>query len=334
MDENQELTNMMKEDKQFIAVHEIMQLKNKVNEISSMKEHAIKKVHEILPDDRISIVEARAAALDPEKIKNLDMRKKEDWEQVKEIYTMEDGGCMTFATNPNTDEIKVREMHKDFLIYLHTLKVESDKFDKIDKEYNQSVDEIMSQLEEIIGKEEADKINNYTTFTEYYRDWITKNLSKEDISPEIRKLLQKTLDADVRGITLDFLKSNIIKVKETSGLKSLLWGFRKNYEAYANQARKIMSSRFEKYKYHISFNKFKDFESIVFPDIPKEYNNLTMYLLFRFIRANKDTLDKYWMITIGEFLTQMGFMLKTERPESSKLFEENLRELLNLIIKK
>ena len=47
MDENQELTNMMKEDKQFIAVHEIMQLKNKVNEISSMKEHAIKKVHEM-----------------------------------------------------------------------------------------------------------------------------------------------------------------------------------------------------------------------------------------------------------------------------------------------
>ena len=191
--EQQEVYDLMHSDKKFVAIHDIMQLKNKVNEIQTMRDYAINQVKTMIPDDRISLLEARALSLDKDALIKLDMSKDEDWAKVQQIYTFEDGGMIHFTNDPDTKVIKVREMHRDYLIYLKSIKEETAKFEVIEKESKEALDKIYAELDEVLGEVEAAKIKNYATFAEYYREWIIESLKREDLSESLREQLQKTL---------------------------------------------------------------------------------------------------------------------------------------------
>lgn len=334
--EQQELFNLMAADKKFIAIRQIMECRNKVSEAGAVKEAAISKVHSMIPDDKFSILESRAMALDDKAISELDMSKEEDWQKVLAVYTFEDGSKIHFSNEPDTKDRKCREMHRDFLLYIKKVKVETDKFNEFEKKTKEEIDELYKQLEEVIGEDETKKIQDYATFADYYRDWITEVLKRDDLSDTVRRQLEKTLDADNRGITMDFLKQNLEDVIQRKGsADSIMYGFKNNFVAVGESASKILATKFAKYKYHLSFGKFYDIETRVlgYPEDTK-YKNLFMFLLFRFIRHNYEKFDSFWMITIGEILTQLGFLFKSEeeRPASSKEFEKNLREILDMVI--
>lgn len=334
--EQQEIYDLMTSDKKFVAIHDIMQIKNKLNEISAVKEHAIEQVKSMIPDDRISLLEARALALDKDALINLDMEKDADWEKVKSIYTFEDGGMIHFTNEPDTKIKKVREMHRDYLIYLKSIKEETAKFEIIEKESKETLDKLYKELDEAIGEVESAKIRQYSAFADYYRDWIKESLKRDDISDQLREQLQKTLDADNRGIDLEFLKKEIRELISRKGnADSLRYGYHNNFVETARKATAVLASKFSRYNYHLSFIKFYDLEKRLFPDkYGEKFNNLFMFIIFRFIKANCGKLDKFWMITIGEVVTQLGFLFRdeSERPESSKEFVKNFQEVMDLVV--
>jgi len=334
--EQQEVYDLMTSDKKFVAIHDIMQIKNKLNEISAVKEHAIEQVKSMIPDDRISLLEARAVALDKDALINLDMEKDADWEKVKSIYTFEDGGMIHFTNDPDTEIKKVREMHRDYLIYLKSIKEETAKFEIIEKESKETLNKLYKELDEAIGEAESARIKQYSAFADYYRDWIKESLKRDDISDQLREQLQKILDADNRGIDLEFLKKEIRELISRKGnADSLRYGYRNNFVETARKATAVLASKFSKYNYHLSLIKFYDLEKRLFPDkYGEKFNNLFMFIIFRFIKANCGKFDKFWMITIGEVVTQLGFLFRdeSERPESSKEFVKNLQEVMDLVI--
>lgn len=334
--EQQEIYDLMASDKKFVAIHDIMQVKNKLNEISTVKEYALEQVKSMIPDDRISLLEARAVALDKESLINLDMEKDADWEKVKAVYTFEDGGMIHFTNDPDTKIKKVREMHRDYLIYLRDIKEETAKFEIIEKESKETLDKLYKELDEVLGEAESAKIKQYSAFADYYRDWIMESLKREDLSDQLREQLQKTLDADNRGINLEFLKKEIRELISRKGnADSLRYGYRNNFVETARKATAVLASKFSRYNYHLSLTKFYDLEKRLFPDkYGEKFNNLFMFIIFRFIKANCGKFDKFWMITIGEVVTQLGFLFRdeSERPESSKEFVKNFQEVMDLVV--
>lgn len=334
--EQQEVYDLMRSDKKFVAIHDIMQLKNKVNEIRTVRDYAVNQIKTMIPDDRISLLEARAVSLDKDALMRLDMSKEEDWLKVQKVYTFEDGGMIHFTNDPDTKVTKVREMHRDYLVYLKTVKEESAKFEAIEAESKEALDKIYSELDEVLGEVEAAKVKNYATFAEYYREWINESLKREDLSDALREQLQKTLDADNRGIELEFLKKEIRELISRKGnADSLLYGYRNNFVETARKASAVLSSKFSKYNYHLALVKFYDLEKRLFPEqYGEKYNNLFMFILFRFIKANYEKFDNFWMITIGEIVTQLGLMMKEEpnQPSSTKEFLKNFHEVMQLVV--
>lgn len=331
--DKQAMYELMKSDKKFVAVQGIMQLKNTIKKMETVRDSASDNIKSMLPDDKVSIVEARVDDLDLEALDKLDMRKEEDWQKVKDVYTV-DGQLIEFATKPDSDKIKVREMHRDYLTFIKKFREESAKFDQIEKEYRESMEKLDKELEEAIGEEEAKEIRKYSSFAEYYLDWIDNTLAREDISDNIRSNLQKIKDYDTMGIKLDFLKNEIIRLKDKTGnTQSLLWGFRNSFAEIAEKVNDILSTKFPKYGYHLSFAKFYDIEKTYFKDeIDEKYNNLFMFVLFRFIKNNYNMFNNFWMITIGEIVTQLGFLARPveERPKSSAEFVENVKQVVKL----
>lgn len=334
--EQQEVYDLMRSDKKFVAIHDIMQLKNKVNEIRTMRDYALNQVKTMIPDDRISLLEARAVSLDKDALMKLDMNKDEDWSKVQQIYTFEDGGMIHFTSDPDTKIIKVREMHRDYLIYLKSIKEETAKFEVIERESKEALDKIYAELDEVLGEVEAAKVKDYATFAEYYREWIIESLKREDLSDSLRDQLQKTLNADNRGIELEFLKKEIRELISRKGnADSLMYGYRNNFVDTARKASAVLSSKFSKYNYHLALVKFYDLEKRLFPDqYGEKYNNLFMFILFRFIKANYEKFDNFWMITIGEIVTQLGLMLKneSEKSKSTNDFIKNFHEVMQLVV--
>lgn len=334
--EQQELLKLMASDKKFVAIQQIMECKNRVSEMSAIKDAATSKVHSMVPDDKFSILESRAMTIDDEKFAALDMHKEEDWQKVLAYYSFEDGSKIHFSNEPDTKDFKCREMHRDFLLYIKKVRVETEKFNEVEAKTKEEIDKLYEQLDEVLGEEDAKKVKDYATFADYYRDWIEETLKRDDLSDVVRKQLTKTLEADNRGISLDFLKVEITElIKRRGSVDSLMYGYRNRFNEIGESASKILATKFEKYKYHLSFAKFYDLETRVlgFPEDTK-YKNLFMFLLFRFIRHSYEKFDAFWMITLGEVLTQLGFLFKKEeeRPASSKAFEKNLRDLLAMII--
>lgn len=334
--EQKEIYNLMKNDKKFIAIHDIMLLQNKIKEMETVRDYAMGQVKTMMPDDNISILEARADMIDKESVIKLDMSKDEDWKKIEEVYTLDNGDMLHFTKNPDLNNIKIREMHRDFLIYLKTINEETAKFNVIEKEHKEAIDKLFKELEEILGESEVEKIRNYASFADYYREWINNSLARDDLSEGLRNQLQKTLDADNRGVDLEFLKKEINELIARKGdAKSLKFGYKNNFSDICRKVNAILAQKFSKYNFHISFAALFDIEKRVFPDTYGEkYNNLFIFILFRFIRANYEKFDNFWMITIGEIVTQLGFLLKeeSERPESSKLFQKNYHEVMNLVI--
>lgn len=333
--EQEEVLKLMASDKKFVAVRQIMELQNKVNEAATIKDVAIGRISSVIPDDKFSILEARACMLDEQKIANLDMKKEEDWQKVLEVYTFEDGSKIHFSNEPDTKDIKCREMHRDYLLYIKRVKEETEKYEKFEKETREEIDKLYKQLDEVIGEEEGAKIRNYATFADYYRDWIVECLKRDDLSDTLRDHLQKTLDADNRGIELKFLSNEIREmIKKRGNTSSIRWGFNNNFPKTAESAAAVLAHKFAKYNYHLAFNKFYDIETRALGFEDDKHNNLFMFLLFRYIKYHYERFDNFWMITLGEVITQLGFLLKPkeDRPESSIEFEKNVREILDLVI--
>lgn len=333
--EQREIYELMKADKKFVAVQGIMKMKNQLKQMETIKESAINNVKTMLPDDKISIIEARTDVIDLAVLESLDMRKDEDWEKVREVYTVDDD-IIEFSTKPTADKIKVREMHRDYLIFIKKLREESAKYEIAEKEYKESIAKLEDDLSQALGAAEASEILKKSSFGEFYIEWINKTLERDDISENVRKNLEKIKNYDERGIKLDFLKEEIIRLREKTGnTSSLMHGFRHNFEETAKKVNKIMSSGFEKYSYHLAFEKFYDIEKRFFAnDIDEKYNNLFMFILFRFIKNNHNTFNNFWMITIGEIVTQLGFLARPEdeRPSTSKEFINNFKEVIKLAI--
>lgn len=333
--ENKELVDLMNADRTFVATRQIMMARNQINQIASVKDMALNKVNSMCPDARLSIVEARASVIDLDAMKALDMRKEEDWAKILECYTMEDGSIVAFSGDPDLNDLTTREMHRDFLVYLRSIKEENEKFEIVEKKLNAEIDELINNFEDIFGEEEAQKLRNYKDFTEYYRVWIGKTLEREDISDAARAMLTKIKKADDDGVNLEYIIKDIqaqISKKKDSG--SILSGFNRSFLDVAQRAKKILGSKFAKYKFDAALETFYDFEKRAFPGEYDDYNNLFIYLLCRYIKYHHETLDNNSMITIGETLTHMGFMLKEEkdRPESAKDFADAVRDLLDLVI--
>lgn len=332
--EQKEILNLMKNDKTFVAVRQIMEVKNEMMKVTSLRESAMAKVNAMCPDQNLSIVEARAATIDVEKMKNLDMTVAENWIKVKEFYTFEDGSMVHFTNTPDSDDIKIRELHRDFLIYLKSIKEENEKFDVYEQKMRADIKNLEDEFESIMGEEAAAKLRSYRDFADYHRQWIASTLERDDISPETRKQLEAIVISDNAGITLEYLIKEIKTLIERRGdAKSLLHGYRNNYVEVATKAEKVLSTKFAKYRYEIQMRQFFDFEKRFFPEYEK-YNNLFMFILFRYIKANYEKFDNNWMITIGETLTQLGFLTKPEenRPECNKEFEEAFRTVMSLVI--
>lgn len=332
--EDLEIIKLMESDRKFVAVRGIMSAKNKIEEIRAVKDTAIRKIHAMTPDARISIVEARAKALDAEAVGKLDMKNEENWKKIQECYTFDDGTVLHFTNAPETKDIKYREMHRDYLLYLKTLQDESEKFDVYEAKLRKDIDTEIANFEEILGTEAADQLRNYADFADFYRQWITELLKRDDISPLARQKLEDIVKYDNAGITLDFLITEIKDLISRKGnASSLLFGYRNNYVEVSSKAEKVLTTKFAHYKYDASMMKFFDFEKRFFPEYAK-YNNLFMFIIFRYIKANYEKFDTNWMITIGELLTQMGFLTKpeAERPACSKEFEESFRTVMSLVI--
>lgn len=332
--EQQEILNLMQKDRTFVAIRQIMGVKNELEQIRTVKNGAISKVRAMTPDARVSIVEARAKELDAEAVGKLDMKKEEDWKKIEACYTFEDGSKLHFSNEPEVKDVKYREMHRDYLLYLRSIQVETEKFEVYETKLQNDIEKEIAEFEEILGKEEADKLRNYADFADYYRQWITKTLGRDDISPLARQKLQEIVDADNSGVNLDFLINEIKELISRKGdAKSLIFGYRNNYLEVATKAEKVLKTKFAQYKYEASMAKYFDFEKRFFPEYEK-YNNLFMFILFRYIKSNYEKFNSNWMITIGELLTQMGFITKPEeeRPACSKEFEEAYRTVMSLVI--
>lgn len=329
-----EIIKLMEEDRTFVAVRGIMAAKNKIEEIRTVKDTAVRKVRAMTPDARVSIIEARAKALDAEAVGKLDMKNEENWKKIQECYTFDDGTVLHFTNEPEIKDVKFREMHRDYLLYLKSIQDETEKFDVYEAKLTKEIDDEIAKFGELLGEEEADKLRNYADFADYYRQWITNVLQRDDISPLARQKLEEIVKSDNAGISLDFL---IKEIQDLIGRKgnasSLLFGYRNNYVEVATKAEKILTTKFAQYKYETAMTKFFDFEKRFFPEYEK-YNNLFMFILFRYIKANYEKFDSNWMITIGEILTQLGFLTKpeTDRPPCSKEFEEAFRTVMSLVI--
>ena len=334
-EEQKEILDLMKADQKFVAIRQIMEVRNRVAQVQAVKEEAVSKIHTMCPDSRLSVVESRALLLDVNKMAALDMKKEEDWAKVKECYTFEDGGMLQFTSDPDLNDVKIREMHRDFLLYLKKVKEEEDKFEVYETKMKNDIDKLMNDFEDAVGKLEADKLRNYADFADYYRDWVSEKLKDTELSAVARAGLQRVYDADQQGITLEFL---IKEIKDLIGRKgdasSLLWGYKNTYGDVARKAEAVLRTRFAKYKFHIAFTKFYDFEKRVFPTDYAKYNNLFMFIVFRYIKSNYNHFDNNSMITIGELLTQLGFLLRPEeeRPAITKTFEESYRTVMSLVI--
>lgn len=333
--EQKEIASLMASDHKFVAVRQIMELRNRVSEAGAIKDNAINRTKSMIPDDKYTILEARAMNLDEDELLKLDMKKEEDWQKVLAVYSFDDGSKIHFSNEPDTKDIKCREMHRDYLVYIRRVRIETEKFEKFEKDTQAEIDKLYEELDNIIGKEEGEKIRNYATFADYYRDWIVETLKREDLTENVRNRLNKTLDADNRGVRLDFIEMEIRnmlkKRKDTSSIK---WGFRNNFSNTAEAATAVLAQRFAKYNFHLAFNKFYDLETRVLGFEDAKYNNLFMFLLFRYIKHHYERFDNYWMITLGEVVTQIGFLFKPKenRPASSIEFEKNVKNILELVI--
>lgn len=322
-------------DKSFVVVKQIMDSRNAISKMETMRDKANHMVKSMVPDDKLALLTARARTLDKEALANLDMAKDADWKKVEEVYTFEDGSKIYFANNPDTKDLTIRAMHRDYLIYLRTIEEENEKYELAQASIKADLDKIYAELDELIGKETADEIRSFKGFADFYINWIDKLLENPDVPEKAKEHFKKVKDADERGVNLTFLFDN---VKETMSKKgntdSLFFGFRNNFDAAAKSAVSILKTKFEKYGYHSAFPKFYNLEERFLPEIGKEYNNLFMYILFRYIKFNYEKFDTFWMITIGEISTQIGYLAREddEKPERCETFRQNVIKLLKCVI--
>lgn len=331
--EVKELQDLMTQDKTFVAVRQIMTLQNNFEQVRTTRQQAIAKANALCTDERISAVEARAMTIDEEALMKLDLKDKDAWEMVLAYYTFDDG-VVTFTNNPDVKDLKIRQMHRDYLLYLKHIKEETEKFDIYEQKMQKDIENFMKEFEEACGEEEAAKLKDYASFTDYYLQWIKKLVERDDVSDKCKAFARGVLDAEEAGITLNFLLADIRKlIDRTGSTSSLLHGYSHNYREVATKADKILKAKYAKYKYDVQMGQFYDYEKRFFPEYEK-YNNLFMFIIFRYIKYRYDALNNNNMITIGELLTQMGLMAKPKETwsENTKRFEEAYRAVMSLVI--
>ena len=335
---DRQLAEEMAMDAGFVVTNSVMKLRNEMASIKAERDRAMNKLKTMCPDDRYSILEARVMETDIEALAKLDMKKEEDWQKVLDIYTMEDGGVISFSLDIPETDIKYREMHRDYIIYVNSVNTETAKYNAVEAKVTAEIEEIFKEYAELVGEEEAAKARNVSYTAQYYRMFIEKLLSREDLNTDLKEKLLEYKEADHDGRTLRPIIEEIEKLlkKRNGDASSIIYGFRNNFIAVANAAKRALDAKFKKYNYSFALENLHDFEKRAFPGEFDDYNNVFIFLLMRYIKANYEKFDNKNMYTIGEIFANMGFLLRPveERPDTVVEFEQSVRKLLGLVIKK
>jgi len=320
-------------DPEFVVTRNIIAMQNELAGMRAARDHAQHKLTAMCPDSRMSVVQARVLNADIEAIGKLDMTKDEDWEKVHRFYVMDDGGEVHFSVEPDTKDKMYREMHRDYLVYLRKTHDETVKFEEYEAKAMAEIESLSLELDKLVGIE--DSANRFKSIGELYRRKLTDLAADPNVPEKARVKVNGIIDAMDDGIRLTKLiaevKTLIAKKGDASSLK---YGYRSNFFPVAQRAGKILATKFSKYNYHMQFQNLDKFEERVLDGRYKEYTNLFMFILFRYIRSNYEKFGNREMIVLGEIITQMGFMLRepVQRPATTAEFEKHYIELMELVI--
>jgi len=320
-------------DPEFVVTRNIIAMQNELNAMRGARDHAKNKLLAMCPDSRMSIIESRVNSADIDAIAKLDMTKDEEWEKVHRFYVMDDGSEVHFSAEPDTKDKMYREMHRDYLVYLRKTHDETVKFEAYETQAMAEIESLSQELDKMIGIE--DSANRFKSIGELYRKKLTALANDENVPVNARTKINSIIDAMNDGLSLrkiiEEVRSLIARKGDASSLK---YGYRSNFFPVAQRAGKILATKFAKYNYHIQFQNLDKFEERTLDGRYKEYTNLFMFILFRYIRSNYEKFGNREMIVLGEIITQMGFMLRApeQRPETNKEFEKHYIELMELVI--
>ena len=333
---DQEIGLMLNAMPEYQFQSKIIDANSKLDEVRGVRQLASDKIKTMCPDDTSSVLMARATVLDLKTLESLNMHSMNDWMKVKEVYTCEDGRVIELAANPK-DEIRYREMHRDFLCFLKSYDEESKKFAVVEEKYNQDIAKAEAEFDAYRTANNlniVDESSKFVSRAEYYQKTLAALSAREDISPETKTRIDEILHWSENGVGLTLLIEEVRGlIKKRGTASSIMHGYRNSYQSVAVQVEKVLRARFGKYNLVYGLSKFGNAEEQFFPEY-KEYNNLFMFILFRYIKYNYERFNNNHMIMLSEIITQLGYLKhqETDRPESSKQFAEAVRTMLSLVI--
>lgn len=326
-----EIDRSILQDRTVLAYSTMLAAKNQLADLHNLKDAATERLKTMCPDDHFSAFEARVALLDIDAIGKMDMHDEVSWMKVKEVYTFEDG-MMHFSAEPKEDDIKYREMHRDFIVYIRKYNDETAKFEAADAQYKKEIEAIEEKYKDVFTSPDS---LGFKSMSDFYRQHFYKLLKDDRLSDKAHAYVQRVVDATEHGISLEVFIDEVHKLIDKRGdASSLLKGYRTNYLTIAQQVDKILRTRFAKYRLHLNFVKFYDVEKRFFPEYEK-YNDLFMFVLFRYIKHNYEKFTNDDFLMISEILTQIGYLKHPveDRPADNAKFIENFHTLMDLITK-
>lgn len=330
IDEKGNLADLLRADKEYEVMNNLIQLKSTIKTISGSKDAMKDKLKTQTTDPNIAIVESRLEAIDLETLKKLDLKNPKDVELIESIITIE--GQVLEVTIP-VEESKKNEFFKDFLIYLKATAEETAKFEAAEAKFQIEYDKLMEECKELIGEEKIDELDGMH-LADFHRNHLRGLLDKESVNEEIKTQIRTIMSAQDAGATISYLKDNIKKqIDAKKNSRSIVQGYRNNFMDIVTQCDKILKTKFTRYNININTPAFCNLEDRFFPEF-KEYNDLFMFLLFRHIKHNYEKITKLEMLSFVETLLCVQWLNKPveERPERIKVLEESIKEILTMVI--
>lgn len=310
-------------DEVFFRVIRGMEIRSLINQYNNQRQFMTNKLLAMLPMDLedSKIIMARIADMTKEEIDNLTE------ESITEILTVDPekgiAGLFTIPEVDDSSDFDMLEFKKSILSLFGATKEQMDDIaqmiGKLEEQYNEFVND---EAKEII---EADNFDEYTL--QYY----TECMNDESIEQEKREHAAKLAQAIQYVFTVEPIRESIIGQLTTKGNRSLLEGRRRHMTTMIETATKIL----EEHKVEFPFQLVMNLEETLFGSAYKEYNNLFVYIIARYVKFHKESLNHYVITFIHMLMVNLVTIMRNHETLPKEYLSKRLdsiKDLIDLVI--
>lgn len=254
--------------KEFLNVMKSMEIRSLINNLGHQHREMMNKILYMLPMgiEESKIVMARLGDMTDEMIDKLSDS------DIEKILTIDGVVVGKFTEPPDGTTIDYK---RDVLKLVAATKLEVEEKDEVIELLEEKYKEITDDhIESIVIRKD---------FDQYVLDYYTKQLNRTDITDTLRERLLQTQTMLLSSRTLEPLKVSLYKQLEERGTKSLLEGFRTRKVDMMDSATNALMAFGMKFPFQLMVN----MEELLFGEEYKEYNNLFIYILARYIHHQK-----------------------------------------------